>query len=323
MSQSQDPLDGEISVSARLEESGLTAAAKSRFLMALDRLLGNLLDLPNPFLERISGDAREKNEARRAVIKAVGDAAANEAAEDKDIARAFASSIATEQFDKLRNKQEVAYMAIEHLNEKSGEDDGPEGTKADEKNIDQDWINLFANYAERASSQSLKEMWARVLANEVIEPGSFAPITLRVISELSRDSALLFEKYVGRAFGMHMVKSPAARGQELVDLVQLEQLGFISGADGTVNLELKVPDSGIYKVRHKEFLVQGKGQPGLMFRIHTVFLTQAAQQILPILDLVDYRQWAEVFAENLTHDLTEVSIYLLDGENAVLLKKLN
>ena len=45
-----DHLSNEISLSGKIDEKGLTAGVKSRTIAALDRLLGNLVDVQMHFL---------------------------------------------------------------------------------------------------------------------------------------------------------------------------------------------------------------------------------------------------------------------------------
>lgn len=46
-----DHLSNELSVEASLTESGVKASAKSRFLSAIDRMLGGIMDLPAAILK--------------------------------------------------------------------------------------------------------------------------------------------------------------------------------------------------------------------------------------------------------------------------------
>ena len=54
----KDSLDNEVSIAGQLTERGVKAKARSRFVSAADRLLGNLVDFPNPTLERIAARKR-------------------------------------------------------------------------------------------------------------------------------------------------------------------------------------------------------------------------------------------------------------------------
>src|SRR5208283_1459027 len=56
-------------------------------------------------------------------------------------------------------------------------------------------LNIFERYAEDASSETMRALWARVLAGEIRRPGQFSLRTLRFMSELDATTAKLFESY--------------------------------------------------------------------------------------------------------------------------------
>jgi hypothetical protein len=90
------------------------------------------------------------------------------------------------------NKEGVAKKAIEYLSRESEQvSDKPETPE-------EDWLNIFERYAEDASSEKLRDLWARVLAKEIRKPKSFSLRTMRFISELDSETAQLFQKHSGR-----------------------------------------------------------------------------------------------------------------------------
>jgi hypothetical protein len=97
---------------------------------------------------------------------------------------------------KLANKAKVVQKTVEHMAET--QTDGVEA-----KAPEDDWMNAFARFAEDASSERLQDLFGRILAGEIVRPGSFSLATVRTVAELDRsiaeDFSLIWAKSVGEA----------------------------------------------------------------------------------------------------------------------------
>ena len=85
-----------------------------------------------------------------------------------------------------QNREAVVRRAIEDLKQ-----DPPATTPKDVP--DDDWLNLFGQYAENASSEKLREHWASILAGEIKAPGTFSFTTLHLASILNSKLAATIE----------------------------------------------------------------------------------------------------------------------------------
>jgi len=63
-----------------------------------------------------------------------------------------------------------------------------------EEEVSEDWTTRFFNHAQDVSDDEMQELWARILAGEVIRPGSFSLRTLELIRNLSKKEAEVFTK---------------------------------------------------------------------------------------------------------------------------------
>lgn len=188
---SEDHLSVETSLSLKQTNDTVQVAVKSRTVAALDRLLGGVLDLANAHLEGIAGVRRAKSEGEKKLIEATARYGLEKIGRDTDFAeRAFAAhyrKIAQQQL----NKEAVASATLEDLRLQP-----PTGTQAalGPEYVSDDFMSHLERYAEAASTDELREKWARVLAAEIRVPGTFSGKVLRVIDELDRETALLFER---------------------------------------------------------------------------------------------------------------------------------
>jgi hypothetical protein len=60
--------------------------------------------------------------------------------------------------------------------------------------VDEDWIFDFYERSQDISDEQIQEIWARILAGEVTQPGSFSKRTLETVKTLSANEAQLFVK---------------------------------------------------------------------------------------------------------------------------------
>lgn len=83
-----------------------------------------------------------------------------------------------------RNISAIAAQAADELEDTAVTDHEP----------DHDWAAHFFNLAQDVSSEEMQKLWAKVLAGEVERPGGTSILTLGVLKDLDRPTALLFRK---------------------------------------------------------------------------------------------------------------------------------
>lgn len=90
MSDPIDPLSNEVSLSAKLESNGVKGAAKSRAIAAFDRLLGNVIDAPNAYIENWNKSVRAKGVGVERLISGEYEAASNTLIKDAKFGQSVA-----------------------------------------------------------------------------------------------------------------------------------------------------------------------------------------------------------------------------------------
>lgn len=63
-----------------------------------------------------------------------------------------------------------------------------------DKIISEEWLEHFQNVAKIKSSEEMRIVFSKILANEIIKPGSYSLRTLNVTSQLDKDIADIFQK---------------------------------------------------------------------------------------------------------------------------------
>jgi len=274
----KDHLDGEITLEASLTESGIKASAKSRFIVALDRMFGGIFDIPTAMMEGYAARKRLEDKLKRDAIEQRQELDLSGELTTKRIEQAAMHAAQATQVRSALNKAAIAAIALEDLSENAG------STSQTDDPLDEDWINVFGGYAENASSERLRQLWGKILAGEIRKPGSFSLTTLRVISELDQQTAMLFQKHATAIFdGNLIVKKGNPKGQTLFELTFLEEVGLLQEASGTLGSDQAFNEEGNYTLVNKNIVLVAKRSGPHTFRIDLIRISRAGQEIMSIL----------------------------------------
>jgi len=307
-----DHLSNEVTVIAKLEENGLSASATSRAIAGFDRLVGSLFDVPAAYFEGVAGRARERNAVREAVIQAAGKQVVCDDAIIQAEATRLLRNVSAKQFRAAENKAAVAQETLELLSEATVLDD--EETTAQ---IEDDWLNVFERHAEDASSEQLRELWAKILANEVRKPGQFSLSTMRVVAELDRKIAELFEKHVATVFGNTFLPLPRRlEGELLAELNMLEEVGLFSSVASNLSAQITF-ENGVGTVEEADLLLQLNRQGKTEIQVKSAKLTRSGSELLRILPTRNSQRILENLFEHLNGEVDQATLLrITDRMNA-------
>jgi hypothetical protein len=261
---------------------------------AISRLIGAAVEIPAAALERISQGIKDKTDAKSLMTKALAAAAADRATSDPALVERAAHSFLSKQLRAQANKEAIARLTIDHLNEE------PPPTCSEE--IDDDWLNLFERYAEDASTERLQDMWARVLARQIRTPRSFSLKTLRFVAELDTEIASIFDKWSNAIVNGGIIPGPLPTGGEaLNELFQLQDFGLITGvASFGLAHNIEVPTSGTAALSYRNHALIIFADPGTTVSIPSVLLTRVGREIAGILAPTDDIERAKAIVDILT-----------------------
>jgi Protein of unknown function (DUF2806) len=101
--------------------------------------------------------------------------------------------------------------------------------------IEDDWLYSWREYAGRVSARELQDLWGRILAGEVKQPGSYSMRTLEFLRGLSRSEAELISKAArfvidGRIY-REKEKYLEEEGLRFSNLLFLQDIGILSGVE--------------------------------------------------------------------------------------------
>jgi hypothetical protein len=178
---------------------GVPAPIKRNFLKALGQLSTAALDIPIALLESKSAEIRAASQARIQIIKSEGDKFSSQV----DIPQAYIDKASEKYASKIIREQ----INLDAISEKAAKELANEDFAKQEttdKEISEDWLNEFENNARQMSSEEMRFIFSKILANEAKNPGNFSIRTIRLISQLDNNAAKLFQKLCSCAISMQV-----------------------------------------------------------------------------------------------------------------------
>jgi hypothetical protein len=162
-------------------------------------------------------------------LEAAGEIAVRRIAKDGPFAERAIAYAYAESFMHQANRERIAELAAEEFSREPPNQDAP-------KLIDADWLTNFARLAENVSSEDLQQIWAKLLAGEIKNPGTFKISTLHRISLLSREDAEVMHDFLRYTINSNFVfKYPSKpRIPSEADAILVDQLGLITGTEGSL-----------------------------------------------------------------------------------------
>ncbi len=275
----------------------IEAATKSKFINAVDCLCGNLVNVVGGnWIAGISNKQQIKDEIQAKILKEEGNAALIRISVSPEIGDALVLQHAKSLARKATNKLLIVQQAYEELKQESVQD-----TSADAASeLDEDWLNIFGDYAEKASSERLQSLWGSVLAGEIRKPGAFSLSTLRFISELDQKTALIFQKALkSRIDERHLLHPGKISGDIFDELTLLESVGLIQTTDDSRSIAFEHSTEDFSNHTFAKWIVFVKGQKDTEASISTIVLTRTGMEIASILPFEDNEKIVRQTAERL------------------------
>jgi hypothetical protein len=290
MAEQSDEIGVSISgaIDAAANSGQLSVQTKSRFLAAVDRLLGALFDLPATWIDNVRSSsvssAEIKREFREHHAKLAREALERD---DQQEARRLQLRAAAE-LRELEHTLNIAAVVGEtaRLLEDNSElpEEAANGPDDADAPINDDWLQRFQQYASGASSDKLRHMWARVLRGETRKPGSFSASALRFVAELDQAMAQRCEAICHRAIDDSVYPTQAEQeGASLSEALALQAAGLVTGVGGLISRGFTISPDGVLRWIVGNEALELRGQPGHVFNVTTFFITDLGREVFTLL----------------------------------------
>ncbi len=172
-------------------DSILPAPVKRNLAKAAARLCTAAIDLPIAYFEGKSAELRATTKERVNLIKTTSNQISNQMNVDPEYARRAVTQFGNKVLREQINLDVTVTKAVDELNEKNNETK----TNVSSEEIDEDWLENFDVEARKKNSKEMQTYFAKILAGEITAPNSFSIKSLRILGNMDRRAAALFQAF--------------------------------------------------------------------------------------------------------------------------------
>lgn len=254
-------------------------------------------------------------ESRSAVDRRLAEVVAEQAAQDPAIVERYKARLLSDLFQGQQNLEAVISGAVQHLpalpppdsSENSDEtvsnEPGQQGSSTQEPPpLDKDWAAAFTAYAEKASSEDLRDRLSRILAGEITRPGSFPRSAVRALIELEQSDLQAMQRILPYILGdaVHPDPKPDQK-PTIAELLPLVDAGLVMESSASKHrfwglADDRLDDAFVFILGTGHGLAIGM-RPGGRIKHDMIPLTRAGQAVVELLGRGDERPILRNIAE--------------------------
>lgn len=158
------------------------------------------------------------------------------------------------------------------------------------RDIDEDWLFVWREYAGKVSAEDLQRLWGSVLAGEVKAPGRYSIRTLEFLKTLSKPEAEMISRLASYVIDGRVARAQSAyldsKGLNFSTLLVMQELGVVSGVEaiGLTTTYKSVVEGKFVRafVSHNKALIVENDDPTKTLEFEAYMLTAVGRQILDL-----------------------------------------
>ncbi|MBB3410672.1 hypothetical protein FHT87_004604 [Rhizobium sp. BK316] len=279
-------------VAKSLAEGGVPQILAGPAGKALSRLIAGATDIPAAWLEKQAQRIKDDTAARTTIVGAIAKATASAAVADPALLDRALHRHVSEIYRAQENREAVAEKTIAHLT--------TDPVVSTSEGPTDDWMNVFDGYAAKASSDELRETWARVLAGEIRKPASFSLQTLQFISVLDGPTAIAAEVLLSRTVDRRYALLGETITGELFDQMHLVRTaGLIGQLNADTTTRKRIGENGVAIFCMADQGIVARGTPNAEIPVSCTLVTIIGQELHPVVQPQASAEATDVLIEQL------------------------
>ena len=156
--------------------------------------------------------------------------------------------------------------------------------------VDDDWLHTWRENAGKVSTSELQDLWGRILAGEVKNPGSYSIRTMEFLKGLSKDEAELISKLAKYVIAGNIIRDKdkflEAEGIPFGALLFLQEIGVVSGVEAlglSIQLKSVIPEKYLKPlISNNKALIIEHDDPSKILKLGIYQLTHIGKQVLAL-----------------------------------------
>ncbi|CAG0937070.1 hypothetical protein TFLX_05976 [Thermoflexales bacterium] len=168
------------------------------------------------------------------------------------------------------------------------------------KPVDEDWMVQFFNYAQDVGNEEMQQLWAKLLAGEVSNPGSYSLRTLQAVRLLQPSDAAIFQKFASYIWdgNMHFHCSAtkellSQKGILHVHLLHLDAIGLLQ-VHSTTALIYADPDTRTFYYGSQGYVFHNSQR----IVVHTYLVTDVGQELVKLCEFEPDEEYLSALLEH-------------------------
>lgn len=266
---------------------------------AIGKLVGSGANYATVRIDRSTRPIQDSIEAKSAFHNALVKAATEKAINDPAIVDRMVDRLVTEELGKQENREGVAKDTLLELVADPPASDQTAGPSAD-------FLNYFTPHAEKASSEEMRNLFARILAGEIRKPGSFSPRTMQFMALMDQELATQINRARNWLSGDKLLLSKAQ--QKDSDLLLIHDLNV----NGILSTGLITYYEGNTSIHNRCLIDFGSHaavfdiKPNTKITVQMAPLTTVGKQVMTLTAATSVAQYVEEFAISIFDDNASV-----------------
>lgn len=315
--------------------TSIPSPIKKSFFKAVGQLCTAAVGVPVSYLEGKAAETRAETNARLKIIETGGTQIAKKMNVSSEYAKIAVEKYGQKIVKEQINLDQIVHIAVDKITKNTDETSSQKQAQSgEEKEISDDWLNVFEKEACQKSSDEMKLLFGKILAGEIQKPTTYSIRTLRLLSQIDNRAATLFHRLCslcvsqqieGHVIDARVVSFSGSPGQNSLQkyglgfgsLNILEEYGLIisdynSSMDyrATIAQSRNVPLPLTYSGNTFGLVRENETTPMQELKINGVGLSSSGKELLNIVDITpdnSYFEDLKAFFKQKKMDLVKIS----------------
>ncbi|MPT47895.1 MAG: DUF2806 domain-containing protein [Sphingobium sp.] len=283
-------------------------------------------------------DRLDTIEGRTTVSKALAEAVAQQSVNDPELMERAKARFLGTAFQKQQNLEAVIEGASEQLialpppdldssvaNFASESENAAKVDEGSPEPLNPDWAATFSNFAENATTNDLRDRLSRILAGELMSPGTYSRATVRQIVELEKADLDAMRRVIPYVLGDEILSCSHIEEPAVTYLIPLLDAGLV--LDSTYSLNRSWPRASLDKemvwLPGRKKVVGFSMKVGQQLSFKMIKLTRAGEAVVDLLGREDEDTVLRNLARKVSKDIYHnVSVGDVSGNNVINIVKI-
>ena len=188
----------------------IPAPIKKSFFKAVGQLCTAAVEIPVAYMEGIAQERGAETQARIKLIEKSSNEIAEQMQFNPEYARAAVKKFGQRVVREQINLDRITHKAADALTFDARSGQAPDAaildapTQAEQKTIDDDWLNVFEKEASQKSTEEMQGIFAKLLAGEIRRPTTYSIKSVRLLGSMDQGAAGLFKRFCSKCIALKL-----------------------------------------------------------------------------------------------------------------------